>query len=521
MISGGFRQSMSWMHTWVGPVTGWLLFAIFLTGTLTVFDSEIGYWMQPELHAHKVSHSPSAPSALLQQADQLLRQRAGGANYWSIGLPGPRGPAMRVSWESPDGVDSRYYLKPETATLFKARETEGGGHFEDFHAQLHAGDTGMWFVSLLTVALLAILISGIVIHKRIFKDFFTFRPGKGQRSWLDAHNFTGILVLPFHLMIAYTGLVIEQDELMPAPIQALYQDGGRDAYYDELNQRSQLHLSGEPAPLAPLLPMVREAERHWGTGTVRSIQVRNPGDANARVELYRRDPQRLVDTSDRMTFDGVSGEPTESFSVTRPAYVLQSSMEGLHYAEFGGSALRWLYFVCGSAGAAMMATGLLLFTSKRSKQTRRATPGAVRFYALVEKLNVASIAGIMVASIAYFWGNRLLPAELAHRGSWEITVFFLVWLLCIPHALLRPARNGWVEQLGLAAMLCLLLPVLNGLTSDSHLLHTLPARNWLLAGVDLTALAVGALIAGTVWKITAKSRCAIATGRAAKREVIA
>ncbi len=29
----GFRQAMSWLHTWAGLVLGWLLFAIFLTGT--------------------------------------------------------------------------------------------------------------------------------------------------------------------------------------------------------------------------------------------------------------------------------------------------------------------------------------------------------------------------------------------------------------------------------------------------------------------------------------------------------
>ena len=31
-------QSMSELHTWAGLVLGWVLFAIFLTGTLAVFD---------------------------------------------------------------------------------------------------------------------------------------------------------------------------------------------------------------------------------------------------------------------------------------------------------------------------------------------------------------------------------------------------------------------------------------------------------------------------------------------------
>ena len=37
--------------------------------------------------------------------------------------------------------------------------------------------------------LLVALISGIVTHRRIFADFFTFRRDRSvQRGWLDAHN---------------------------------------------------------------------------------------------------------------------------------------------------------------------------------------------------------------------------------------------------------------------------------------------------------------------------------------------
>ena len=29
----GLRQSMAWLHTWTGLLLGWLLFAMFATGT--------------------------------------------------------------------------------------------------------------------------------------------------------------------------------------------------------------------------------------------------------------------------------------------------------------------------------------------------------------------------------------------------------------------------------------------------------------------------------------------------------
>ena len=38
-MNRGFRQSMAGLHSWSGLIVGWLLFAIVLSGTATVFRS--------------------------------------------------------------------------------------------------------------------------------------------------------------------------------------------------------------------------------------------------------------------------------------------------------------------------------------------------------------------------------------------------------------------------------------------------------------------------------------------------
>ena len=35
------RRSMAWLHTWSGLVVGWVLFAIFVTGTASYYRTEI------------------------------------------------------------------------------------------------------------------------------------------------------------------------------------------------------------------------------------------------------------------------------------------------------------------------------------------------------------------------------------------------------------------------------------------------------------------------------------------------
>ena len=57
-------QAMAWLHTWGGLLFGWPLFAIFLTGSLAVFDHEIDHWMQPEIQRQEVPIAQAAEHAL-------------------------------------------------------------------------------------------------------------------------------------------------------------------------------------------------------------------------------------------------------------------------------------------------------------------------------------------------------------------------------------------------------------------------------------------------------------------------
>ena len=79
-----------------------------------------------------------------------------------------------------------------------------------------------WIVSFCAMMMLVAIISGIVTHRRIFADFFTFRPGKGSRSWIDGHALVAVAALPYHLMITYTGLVTLMLMTMPWGAEKAY-----------------------------------------------------------------------------------------------------------------------------------------------------------------------------------------------------------------------------------------------------------------------------------------------------------
>ena len=68
----GFRQAMAWLHTWAGLIFGWLLFAIFLTGTLAYFKDEISHWMQPEVQARPMDGGAGALLAKCIKKAELI-----------------------------------------------------------------------------------------------------------------------------------------------------------------------------------------------------------------------------------------------------------------------------------------------------------------------------------------------------------------------------------------------------------------------------------------------------------------
>lgn len=512
-----FRQSMAWLHTWSGLVPGWVLYFIFLTGTLGYFDTEIDRWMKPELPPARYDMT-AAP--LAAHAVNYLQREATGAPRWFVSLPGDRDqPYLRLFWpgKQREGNTTKL-LDPASGDPFTARDTGGGQLLYRMHWNLHylPKTLAHWLVGAATLGMFVALITGIIIHVKIFKDFFTFRPAKGQRSWLDAHNVLSVSALPFHLMITFTGLLFMAATYMPLIAVAQYgaSPEGQKRFTQELfGNARDIPAAGTPAPLIDLVSLVRDGEERWGSGGVESFEVINPGDANARVILRRRGEPAVLRSSEISIFDGVSGALLESRpATTSPAKAARDLLLGLHEALFAGPLLRALYGLSGLLGTAMIATGLVLWVVKRRQREQKKAGGEGVGLRFVERLNIGTIIGLPVAVAAYFAANRLLPVDLPERGEWEVHAMFLTWAALLLHAALRPTARAWSEQLGVAALAFGLLPPLNALTTERGLVHSLRAGDWVFAGFDLVMLAVGAAFAWGFHR-TRRQRVARRSGR--------
>ncbi len=472
---------------------------------------------------------PGTQREQLATAQLHLQKVAPDAERWNIQLIGGReAPSLDVSWtDKPQGgarpATHRETLDPRTGEPidYSARATGGGQVLYKMHYQLAyiPYNKAILIIMVCTLVMFAAMVTGIIVHKNIFKDFFTFRPRKGQRSWLDGHNLLSVTALPFHLIVTYSGFLFFTYQFMPSVPNLLYEGGSRSAgsqFYQGTYPYPQPKLpqaAQVAAPLVALPPMFYEVERVWGKDVATSVEVRNPGDANARV-LFK--PQETVSISfpeNMLVFDGAKGRLLENFQPGHyPSGAADHVMKGLHKGLFAHWFMRALLIFMGIGGTAMIGTGLLLWVNARASRLLAAHQPLHFGIRLVDRLNVGTIIGMPIAVAAYFWANRLLPVDLGTRASWEVHVMFLTMAAMFVYPALRSPAQARVEMLWICAAAFGLLPVVNALTTTRHLGHSIPQGDWIMAGFDLAALACGAVAVVCALKVR-KSQATVTVRR--------
>jgi uncharacterized iron-regulated membrane protein len=494
---------MVWLHTWTGVLLGSLLFAIFWMGTLSVFDREIDRWMMPQTRL-----APSAQNTSLDNLAQAVGKAVpADARLWRIDLATERVPTLRLSWRDSAGHTTVRQLDPATQALIPEQGTLAGtGFIFPFHYGLHLKwmDLGKWLVGLAAMGMLVLLVSGVIVHKKILIQFFTFRPHKRlQRSALDLHNLTGVIGLPFHFMVTLSGLIIFISMYFPQAHVGAY-DGSakaaKAAFSAEAYGRYARPRANAPGPLASLDAMAREAERAWAGGQPYFVRVWHPGDANSYVELRRSYARDVTMNMDQIYFDAGSGKMLHRFEAA-PVMTAQRVISGMHFIQFEHRLLRWLYFLAGLSGCVLIATGFLFWLEARRAQHAKKGLAGVR---LVEGLTIGSVTGIIIATLAFLIANRLLPLSASwagvDRAGLEVWVFYLAWIAAFAHAWLRPGAGAgsdsgraWREQASLIGALSVLAVLLNWITTGDHLPRAMANGLWAVAGVDLMLLSTAAL----------------------------
>jgi uncharacterized iron-regulated membrane protein len=541
-----FRLSMTWLHTWFGLVLGYVLMVAFFFGALSVFDREIDRWAIPETR-FPAQPMPSYDKVLAPVFKKLKPHpddMAATAERVIGPLPHPdtmplsslyaytthRDPVLNIGGEfdipnkPKDASDDHQHvhgwatIDPRTGEFLpEGRLKLGSDFFYPMHygLHLHWKNLGMWIIGLAALAMLAALVSGIVMHRKIFREFFTFRPDRQtRRSVLDLHNLTGVVALPFHFFFAFTGLVIFAGTYLPVG-ETMLKPVAKAHEVAEAARTGLAHEpAGVPARLASVDAMVTEARRRWAArdmaGEVGFLTINHLGDSNSYVSIFRAGSDQVALVGQGVHFEASTGRVIREDPPRTVVGNINEFLTGLHLQHFRHWLLRWMYVLGGLAGCVCIATGFLFFVEKRKRQHAGQGIGGARW---ADAFAVTAVTGMLVAALSILVANRVLPADLAHRATWEEGVFWITWLLAAAHAFWRsaPVREArlapaWAEQCWAIAVLGIAAPLANWITTGDHLIGTVGRGYWPVAGFDLAMLVTAGIAAATALHLQRRAR---------------
>lgn len=549
-----FRISMTWVHTWFGLFLGYVLMVCFFFGALSVFDREIDRWAIPKTR-FEPQPMPSFDHLLKPIYEKMLPHpvdMAATAQRVIGDLPAPetlpmaslyaytthRDPVLAIGGEFSipnkpiDKSDDHQHvhgwatIDPRTGEAIPDDSLKiGSSWFYPMHYSLqwHWHNLGYWVVGLAAMMMLAALVTGVIMHRKIFKEFFTFRPKKRvQRSALDLHNMTGVVALPFHFFFALTGLIIFAGIYLPvghSMLKPLHD-------HHEILESQRTGLPHEPAgiaaPMASVDAMVAEAKRRWAArdmaGEVGYLFIDHLGDQNGYVSVYRAGSDRVALVGEGIHFKASTGELLREDPPRAAVFEINEFLTGLHLQHFEHWLLRWFYVIGGLLGCACIATGFIFFVEKRKQQHAKINSQSAR---MVDALAVTTVTGMLIAAFAMLVANRLLPADLVGKGDWEIRAFWGAWILALVHAAWRSApvskarfNPAWYEQAWGAAVLAILAVLLNWVTTGDNLIKTIFTDTyWPVAGVDLSLIAAAVLCVVAARKLKQRAQLPVENTR--------
>ena len=195
------RKAIS-AHSTLGLVCCALLYLICATGTAIVLYEEWQRFEQrdaPEMTA-------IAPAAIQRGIENVLATESDGpaTTHLYVHLPTEDLPRTTIT------TDTQAVHIDEGGSIVMPEENAWAEFLLALHYRLNLpAVVGMSLVGLFGAMLVALTISGIAAHPRIFRDAFRLRARRGDDvATLDWHNRLAVWTIPFALAIALTGTMI-------------------------------------------------------------------------------------------------------------------------------------------------------------------------------------------------------------------------------------------------------------------------------------------------------------------------
>ncbi len=394
-------------HSVMGLAISAILFVICLSGTVAVFEDELEWWEQ----AGTPAVTDVTPAAAQVAADGALKRSVDGSSHLYLYLPRSNWPRFIT------GTDHGFELVDSGGGLAGPLVAPWNDFLIHLHYYLHLPHTiGMIIVATFGVMLVAMSISGLLAHPRIFKDAFRFRrQGQARIVQADLHNRLSVWTAPFHIAVALTGAMIGLFSIAAFVLAQTSFDGDT-GKLSEAVFGSEPPADARPAALARIDLALATLAQEVPSAIPFLVVVHDPATVGQHVEIYSEMTDRLI-YGETYTFASDGALLSSGGNSDGPlGKQVASSVYRLHFGDFGGFLVKASYFVFGVMLCVIIASGLNIYFIKRAERGRPAPRLAAAWAALVWG-STAMLAVTLTASlvglsgtelVACFWGGTFL-----------------------------------------------------------------------------------------------------------------
>ncbi len=514
------------LHSWVGIITGILLFVIAFTGAVSVFGrDEIKLWANPEIRTLAPVDTVKIERLIEEYATKVPEHYK---EEVLVFLPGVRSstrlfimfeshhgePQTESEWV--EGEKPKPEHNPPVATIFEFDPVtydyvqEKTGLVEElfaesqydlsefivgFHADLHMGrPIGLLTTGVLGLTMMLSIVTGIFIHRKILVQFFTFRPRKNYSLMLnDGHKAIGVWGLLFNSVIAFTGAFLGLAIVVLVPAAAFVSFGGdQDKLVETFTAVPDPIILNITQPTA-----ISAAFEHVFTidedAEISRMTIKGYGDKSAMMYLSAAGGDSMAGQTAVYNADGKFIEIYSNFGrLEGYSGAILDVMFPLHFGNFGGVFVKLIWAVLGLGTALLPLTGLMLWMERGVNSTN--PKYTLMTYQRFNRLIVGGCGGIVVATFLLFPANAFLKYIMVvdNVGPAIWWPFFGSWLLITLSAFFVKCEKHFAKQLTIltAFILMLVLPI-DLAVSGREMMSNFTYGQQISLGIDLACLAMG------------------------------
>ncbi len=407
-------------HSLIAIIFGGLIYILAVTGTLSVFNHELQRWEQP--YAPEMQNI--SPEAAERAAYNVFQSEEVPTTHLYISFPRPDLPRTVIT------TDTQAFFVDENGAIVAEEAFPWTQFLLDLHYYLHLPQTlGLTVVGALGIMLIALSISGVLAHPRIFRDAFTFRRGAGRLTTVDLHNRLSVWTLPFHFSNALTGSILGVASVLAFVIATTGFDGDTEAVFSPIFG-SEPAANEAPSDIAKIAKPIEHIEETFPDVDPTFFIMHDPGTLGQNSQIVGEHGDRLI-FGDYYTYDA-AGEYQGNVGISDGTIGQQiiGSVYNVHFGNWGGLPVKLAYMLFGVGLCVIVASGLKIYFTKRRAKGNPAprlegawsaiiwgTPTALALTLFVALLDVVPALGL----VTLFWLSLAMMMAYGSRHGRAVT----------------------------------------------------------------------------------------------------